>query len=305
VDFREVWQQVRACDKGLVLLGAGCHYATYWFRGARWRRSLRHMQGAHGYGRFALIVFFYNFVDNVVPAKLGDVYGAHLAQINLGVPRPAALGSIVLQRVIDAWVVLLLAGISSSLVFADRLPDAVVWSLVGGGIIAGGASLVLVTFAVAHKLPDRWLPQAVRTRVASFHTGMLPRPREFLTIVLLTAIIWTLETLWMLLLALAFGIQLGAWQVVFLTMIPLLASTFPLTPSGVGVVELSLVGCLRALGAPGALATSITVLNRLLDFWLHIALGLFTWAIRGRLGLRTWREVPLGSPRDHAVAGSS
>ena len=51
-----------------------------------------------------------------------------------------------------------------------------VWSLVLGGIIAGGASLVLLTFAVAHKLPERWVPQAVRTGIASFHTGMLPRP---------------------------------------------------------------------------------------------------------------------------------
>jgi uncharacterized protein (TIRG00374 family) len=169
----------------------------------------------------------------------------------------------------------------------------VVWSLILGGIIAGGASLVLVTFAVAHKLPEHWIPQAVRTRIASFHTGMLPRPREFLTIVVLTAVIWTLETLWLLLLARAFGVQLGVAQVVFLTMIPLLASTFPLTPSGAGVVELSLVGCLSALGVSGAVATSITVLNRLLDFWLHIALGLLTWAVRSRLGLRTWREVPL------------
>jgi uncharacterized protein (TIRG00374 family) len=85
-------------------------------------------------------------------------------------------------------------------------------------------------------------------------------------------------------------------------MIPLLATAFPLTPSGAGVVELSLYGSLRAVGAEVGLATSITVMNRLIDYWLHILLGIVAWATRERLGLRTWREVPL--PDDESTSGS-
>jgi hypothetical protein len=58
-------------------------------------------------------------------------------------------------------------------------------------------------------------------------------------------------------------------------------------------VELSLYGCLRALGTPGALAASVTVMNRFIDYWLHIVLGVAIWAFRHPLRLRTWREVPL------------
>lgn len=50
---------------------------------------------------------FYNAIDNIIPAKLGDVYAAHLVRINCGVGRASALGSIAFLRTLDAWSLLL------------------------------------------------------------------------------------------------------------------------------------------------------------------------------------------------------
>jgi uncharacterized protein (TIRG00374 family) len=122
---------------------------------------------------------------------------------------------------------------------------------------------------------------------------MWPRTKEIIPIAVLTILIWVLETLWIYLLVLAFGFKLSFLQAVFLTMIPLLASAFPLTPSGAGVVELTMFGCLRVLGISSPIAVSVTVVNRFADYWLHIGLGLLIWAVRHVIGLRTWREVPL------------
>jgi uncharacterized protein (TIRG00374 family) len=298
VDLDAVWGELKRCNKGLALLGMLSHYATYYVRGARWRRTLRHLHKRAGYWFFTLLVFFYNFVDNVVPAKLGDVYGAHLARINLGVRRSAALGSIVFVRMLDAWLVLVLAAICSSVLFHSELPDSVVWALVFGVVIAAAATAILISATLLKKISIGWLPEIVRKSIDSFRSGMLPRPREFATIAAMTLAIWALESLWMWLLVLAFGVDLGFYQVLFVTMIPILASAFPLTPSGAGVVELSLFGCLRALSVDSTLAVSITVLNRFIDYWLHIALGMAVWALRERLGMRTWREVPLEAEPD-------
>jgi hypothetical protein len=41
------------------------------------------------------------------------------------------------------------------------------------------------------------------------------------------------------------------------------------------------------------IAASVTVVNRFLDYWLHIALGVLTWSLRRVIGLRTWRDVPM------------
>ena len=95
VDLKQIWREIADCDKRFVMLGALAHYANYIARGIRWRRCLIHLPISAGNSKFGLLVFFYNFVDNLVPAKLGDVYAAHLARINFKIRRSAAMGSIV------------------------------------------------------------------------------------------------------------------------------------------------------------------------------------------------------------------
>jgi uncharacterized protein (TIRG00374 family) len=292
VDLEKVWQEIGRSNKGLVLLGVLAHYATYPLRGARWRRCLIHLPIRGGPATFGLLVFFYNFVDNLVPAKLGDVYGGHLARINCGIRRSAALGSIVFLRAVDAWVVLILASLSSWVLFSSRLPQTVMWALIGGVVIAVATTSVIIPFLLWKRTLPGWLPEKVQQMVHAFRGGMWPRSSELIPVAALTCLIWVLETAWIYCLTLGFQWRIGPGEAVFLTMIPLLATAFPLTPSGVGVVELTLFGCLSAIGVPGSLAVSITVVNRFFDYWLHIGLGLVLWAIRKKVGLRTWREVP-------------
>ncbi len=305
VDLKEIWREITACDKRYVILGSLAHYATYLVRGMRWRRCLIHLPIKAGSGKFGLLVFFYNFVDNLVPAKLGDVYAAHLARINFKIRRSAAMGSIVFLRMIDAWIILMLASLASWLLFSAHLPRAVTWSLIGGGIIAVGATTIMLVFFIFKKKLPRWIPEKIQQMIQAFHTGMWPRPKELLPIAALTIIIWGLETLWIFCLVLAFNLQIGPAEAIFLTMIPLLASAFPLTPAGAGVVEITLYSCLRVVGVATPIAGSLTVVNRFIDYWLHIVLGVIVWAFRRLIGLRTWRDVPLkesGKPDSSEIA---
>jgi uncharacterized protein (TIRG00374 family) len=298
VDLKQIWREIADCDKRFVWLGALAHYTTYIVRGMRWRRCLIHLPMTAGNSKFGLLVFFYNFVDNLVPAKLGDVYAAHLARINFKIRRSAAMGSIVFLRMLDAWIILVLASLASWTLFSAGLPRAVIWSLIGGGIIAVGASTIMLMFFLFKKKLPGWMPQKAQRMILAFHTGMWPRPKEIIPIVLLTAIIWALETAWIFSLMLAFGLHIGYAEAIFLTMIPLLASAFPLTPSGAGVVEITLFSCLRVVGISIPIAGSLTVVNRFIDYWLHIALGVLTWALRRVIGFRTWRDMPIQDPQE-------
>lgn len=227
----------------------------------------------------------------MVPAKLGDVYGAHLARINCGVSRSTAIGSLVFGRMVDAWVVLLMALTASWFLFGDHLPRSVSWALIGGGVIALTATFVMLTFFVLKRTLPGWIPEKIGRMIRDFQTGMWPRAAELLPIAFLTVLIWALETLWIFFLLRAFGLTPGFPAVVFLTMVPLLASAVPLTPSGAGLVEITLFTCLRVVGVASPTAASVTVLNRAIDYWLHIVLGLGVWGLRDRIGLRTYREV--------------
>jgi len=300
VDWQSVWEEIVACKKSYVLLGAVCHYLAYPVRGLRWQHCLAHLPCKGSTSKFGQVVFFYNFVDNVVPAKLGDIYGAHLARINLGISRTEAIGSIVFQRTLDAWILLSLALLASWFLLSTQLPNSVLWALIGGGAIALGSTFIMMVFFVLNKSLPTWIPERIRILIRAFHSGMWPRICEVPIIIGLTAIIWTMEAFWIYFLAYGFGMALSPGEVLFLTVVPLLASAFPLTPSGAGVVELTMFSCLRIVGAAAPLAGSITLINRFIDYWLHIGMGILMWIFRRQFGLRTWREA-----REGKLAGSS
>jgi uncharacterized protein (TIRG00374 family) len=290
VDWQSVWREFLRSHKGYIFLGMACHYLTYPVRGLRWRRGLVHLPICGSWAQFGIIVFFYNFVDNLVPGKLGDLYAAHLARINFGIRRSAAIGSIVFLRMLDAWIVLALAMLASFAMLSGRLPYSVRWALIGGGIIAFAATVTLLTFLILNRSLPRWIPEKIKPMIQAFNTGMWPRTRELPAILGLSAVIWGLETFWIFFLLIGFDQVLNSSEILFLTMVPLLASAFPFTPSGAGVVEVTLYNCLRIVGLTSPLAGSITVLNRFIDYWLHIALGGVVWTMRRRLKLRTWHE---------------
>jgi uncharacterized membrane protein YbhN (UPF0104 family) len=297
VDFAAVAADLQACNPWLVLLGGACHYGTYPVRGLRWKRVLGSTPHSTPAGQFGLAVFFYSFVDNVVPGKMGDLYAAHLARINFGVRRSAALGSIFFIRMIDAWIVLALAALASVVLFSAHLPSGVGWGLVGGLGLAVAATGALLVFRVLHRFMPNWLPAAAREMIAAFRSRMWPARRDLPAIAALTALIWGLETLWIFFLVNAFGFTFSLAGTLFLTHVSLLATAFPFTPSGAGAVEATLYGCLRLLEVSHPLAVSVTVINRLIDYWLHFVLGVIAWGLRRRIGLRTWMEGPGGAPR--------
>ncbi len=290
IDWQSTWREFLASHKGYVLLGGACHYLTYPVRGARWRLCLSHLTVQQSGAGFELVVFFQNFVDNVVPAKLGDVYGAHLARINFGVRRSEAIGSIVFQRMIDSWIVLFLSFLACWTILSDQLPSGIRWVLLGGCVIAVLCTGILFGFFLLDRAAPRWLPQKAADLVQAFRKGMWPRREKLLPILACSACIWLLETLWVYFLVRGFGAAPNLSDALFLTMLPLLATAFPLTPSGAGIVELTLFSCLRVVGVDATVAGSITLLNRFIDYWCHIGAGTLIWFLRDRLGLRTWRE---------------
>jgi uncharacterized membrane protein YbhN (UPF0104 family) len=245
LDVKAIWQQIAGVHLVWVTLGGLSHYATYIVRGERWRRSLLHVSSDTRTRRFGLLVFFYNAVDNIIPAKLGDVYAAHLARLNCGIGRAQALGSIVFLRMVDAWFVLLLATLASWVLFASRMPQAILWSLLIGVLIALGTTCILLVSVVWQRALPHWLPTRGQHLLHAFHTGIRPHVRQLGPIAGLTVLVWVLETLWIVALLLGFSMSISPFEGLFLTMVPILASAFPLTPSGAGVVELTLFSCLR------------------------------------------------------------
>ena len=59
VDFRAMWRELLAADMRFALLGFAAHYATYYFRGARWKFVLGQTPRRASRLKYGLVVFFY------------------------------------------------------------------------------------------------------------------------------------------------------------------------------------------------------------------------------------------------------
>ena len=81
-----------------------------------------------------------------------------------------------------------------------------------------------------------------------------------------------------------------------------LVTAIPLTPGGLGVIELALIGGLSAAGGDREQVTAAVLVYRMLTFVLPIPLGVVCYGVWRRN--RSWRREPEPSPGEPAVAPS-
>ncbi len=100
---------------------------------------------------------------------------------------------------------------------------------------------------------------------------------------LLTGLIWTTEglRLWLVVQALGLpGVSLGISGAFFVAFIGSLLTAVPLSPAGLGIVELGVVGVLvAAYGIPVTEATTIALVDRLISVFSIIVIGAVVYLV--------------------------
>src|SRR6476469_6201716 len=118
-------------------------------RALRWQRLLRPIAHVRYLPMFGYLLIGY-LANNVLPARLGELVRSHYLGDREGISRASALGTVVVERIVDLVAVVAIAS-AALLVLSVR---GVVASAVYVG--AGVAGLFLIALAlgiVAHRLP--------------------------------------------------------------------------------------------------------------------------------------------------------
>ncbi|MCS7107176.1 MAG: flippase-like domain-containing protein [Acidilobaceae archaeon] len=123
-------------------------------------------------------------------------------------------------------------------------------------------------------------------------------PRLFLLILLLSAAIWLLDSLRLLLISLSFGAQISFLLAVTLTLIGVLARFTPV-PAGLGFMEGGFAGAMIAYGLSVGEAASIIVAERFISTLLPSLVGGLLVAYRG--GLSTLKAVTRGGSLEDSL----
>jgi hypothetical protein len=327
LDITHFWQALREANYWWLLPGVGVYFVTVWVRTWRWRSMLDHIKPIPTARLFPVVVIGY-MGNNVYPLRAGEVLRSYVLRRNEGVPMSASLATVVLERLFDGLVMLLFVFVT--LPFAP-MPPAFRWLVIACSLLFGAALLVFVLVAARPDrmsrlytlLVDRLLPAPVRPRVHGlfdrFIVGLqsLRSPREMLTILLTTVLIWLGETLKYWFVMHAFPFEVPFTVLMLMTAVVNLFTTIPSTPGYIGTFDAPGIAVLTQFDVPQALASGYTVVLHV-ALWLPITvLGIFymlrqsvSWSDLERAAeLKGRQETPSAAPTavepDEVITGVS
>jgi uncharacterized protein (TIRG00374 family) len=264
-------------------------------RGARWRVLLAPIAPLP-YRRVLGYTYIGYLANNVLPARLGELYRSHALGEGEGVSRPTVLGTVVVERVVDTVMVVAIAAIAV-LVLSVRgvMTSAVLLGLAFVALLV----IVLGLGIVAHRLPGadrvtaiiarrpRLLELARRLRDG---LAVAQHPRVVALALVFSALAWTASTATFLVAGQAVGVQLSVAQAALITSGVALVSIVPSGPGYVGTFELTVVAIADGLGIPRDPAFALGLL-------VHIVVLLITsvGGVIAMLALRRRRDAAAGS----------
>ena len=286
VSWRETWDLMRGIEMTWYIAAIAVHYATFYFRGARWRMLLENATGRDGlpferrsalyFGKIILISWFAN---SVTFFRMGDAYRAYAYAEDTKSSFPRAVGSVLADRGIDLSVVGSLMGVGIVvLLFTGEVDPPLILVVAATGllgVIIGG----LLSMLVLRRLIVPHLPLQLASIYERFHDGTMGSFRRLHRVYMLGVLGWLMEVGRLFFVIKALGLTVATGLVIFVPMANGVLSAIPLTPGGLAVVETGVSGLLH-LDLSIELALAVALLDRTISYLSIIVTGGLAFAIR-------------------------
>jgi uncharacterized protein (TIRG00374 family) len=231
-----------------------------------------------------------------VPAKLGDVYRAYLLKINSTASLSRTFGTVFIERILDLFAIAILGLGAGYWSFRSGLPPEIqIVFGIGVGVIVVLAMGLLTMRNFGRQILVRLpLPHRVLELYDRFEEGVFGAigARQLPKLGLVTGLIWATEglRLFIVLQAMFPGNHMGLSGAFFVALIGSLLTAVPLSPAGLGIVELGMVSILTLVyGFTPTEAGAIALVDRAISVFSIIVLGAIAYAVspkRRGAGLR-------------------
>lgn len=223
-----------------------------------------------------LIVGF--FMNNILPARIGEFYRAHLGGVATKQSRSVVLATVAGERLADGLMISALFGVLFSLDPVQHstakgtamLSVALFFAAAGIGTVV----VLLLRARIFHvlerlaKIMPGHLSGYTLSRIRRFVDGLAPmfRPQRALIITGLSLVIWTLELGIYEFVSLAFHRHMKLSELSLFMAAVNFSSLIPAAPAGAGVIELVATEALEELGIARATALSMVAVQHLTQF---------------------------------------
>jgi len=255
------------------IIAALFFYISIPLRGLRWRMQMKPIGINIDYRPLTHYYFLSMFANVILPARIGDIYRAYLTKRNQKISMSMSLGVFFSERIFDLVV------ISALVIFSG----AYFWKAIIGTregdylIFAFMAVTIIIVFFIATLggLPYllRFVPAKLAEKLERFHKGLFRYPSQIPIILGMTILIWLCEAFRLYFVFLALGANAGFVLALFVSQASLVIMSVPLSPAGLGFVELLMLKVLTLSGLSSELAGALTISDRLISYWSVMALG--------------------------------
>lgn len=286
VDLSITWRQLKGSNPWLLAGAVLVHYTTFVFRGVRWRvflqnaqeqqqeeqgdgPSARNVPGVLYCSQLVLLGWFANAVGWL---RLGDAYRAYLYREEQSASFSRTIGTILAERVMDAFLVVALLIIAMP--FLVDIDGDAAWSVLGVAFaLVVVLAVLLGGLTWAREWAVRKLPSWLGQRYNRFHRGTLGSFRHLVPVTVWGLLAWMAEVGRLYLVVLALDLHLGFPLVIFLTLANSLLTLVP-TPGGFGAVESGVAGLVvRFSTLTGSVAAALVLVDRAITYLSIIVVG--------------------------------
>lgn len=274
VSFQEIAANLKEANKSWFLLVLLTTILGHVMRTYRWRTLLSPVQTVPAFKLFLLLTFGF-LMNNVLPARAGEVLRAYATDRETGVPTSTCLGSIALERLSDLFGLLFVGAAALTVLPSDRIPVAKITVIICGGLI--GIVALFLFFQkrrASDQLPKplQWVISFLQKVTVGF--AAIKSPSKMVFVFGLSVVIWIIEILNVILAARAFSIELPFTHGAAVLAGIAVGVMIPAAPGYVGTFELFGQQSMILLGYSAALSLTFIFTYHVFQLILNSLLGL-------------------------------
>ncbi len=284
IDLSKTFEILKRTRIELYIMGFIAYYSSLALRGVRWKALLKNADYDVSFKSASEILVLSWFANCLAPAKLGDLYRGYLLKKNYDTSVSKAMGTVFVERALDTVSIVFLAIPAVFIAFGGRLPTNITTTLAISVVIA----MLLIGFIAFTVRRDGFLskkaPSAVKDIAARFEEGVAQSAvgRSLPGIVVLSVSLWAFEVVRLFFVTRAIGLALPLSLLLFVSLVGALVTAFPLTPAGLGAVEVAMTGIFVLAGLASELAFSAAMLDRIVTYWSFIIVGGAVYVLSGK-----------------------
>lgn len=301
IDASELWQHMLSTDKLYVVLAIVVTCGSYLMRARRWQFLFPGKYKVLSYLNAYRVLILGFFMNNVLPARAGELVRAHMGSIVTKQTRTTVLATVAAERLADGLMLSSMFAVGALWIARGDIRGNLLWVASLFLLVAIGVGLVLIlrshVFSLLESLMSKTQKKSAHYllgRVEMFIEGLAPlcSRKTFPVLFLWTLSVWLVELFVFILVCEAYRIELKLSEIVLFMAVVNFSSLIPAAPGGIGTIEAIATSALMSLGVGREEALSMVITQHAIQYAVV--------GIPGALVMLTWKEFSNRSLKNEA-----